>query len=521
MNILWTTCGVIGTLHGRPYSDFASARYRLIAPATGLIKHGINSNVIRISQDSQPEDIPDLENYDVLVVSKTETELDLEVVRRAKERGIITLLDVCDNHFESEKHGHRFIALAEMVDQVVASTPKMAEIIKQHTGRDALVVNDAVEGMKQWPVFQPTDTYKLMWYGHKSNITSLTDFVPELIPLSDEIPIELNIVTAGLPEIEQDLEKWKSVLGERFRVRYSAWAFDKMPQYFRECDAVIIPSSKNDRKSVKSPNRLFEAVWAGKFTVAHPIPSYEAFSPYTWVGENLVEGLKWGLAHSNEVPVALHEGQTYIEKHFSLDEITLQWKSAFEHAKAKRLMAEANKLDAEIRLNLGCGDKILDGYINVDVAESRKGMRPDILADLKDLSFLEDNSVDEILSVHVIEHFWRWEVDSVLQEWIRVLKPGARLVLECPNLRSACEEFLSDPDTKAGPGQEGQRTMWVFYGDPQWQDPLMVHRWGYTPNSLATVMAQCGLVNLRQEPAQFKLREPRDMRIVGEKAHAA
>jgi hypothetical protein len=35
------------------------------------------------------------------------------------------------------------------------------------------------------------------------------------------------------------------------------------------------------------------------------------------------------------------------------------------------------------------------------------------------------------------------------------------------------------------------------------------------------VMAQCGLVNLRQEPAQFKLREPRDMRIVGEKAHAA
>jgi hypothetical protein len=43
----------------------------------------------------------------------------------------------------------------------------------------------------------------------------------------------------------------------------------------------------------------------------------------------------------------------------------------------------------------------------------------------------------------------------------------------------------------------------------------MVHRWGYTPRSLAQVMAQAGLVNIRQEPAQFKLREPRDMRIVG------
>jgi hypothetical protein len=57
--------------------------------------------------------------------------------------------------------------------------------------------------------------------------------------------------------------------------------------------------------------------------------------------------------------------------------------------------------------------------------------------------------------------------------------------------------------------------MWVFYGDPRWRDPLMVHRWGYTPASLAGVMTEAGLANLRQEPALFKLREPRDMRMVG------
>jgi hypothetical protein len=45
----------------------------------------------------------------------------------------------------------------------------------------------------------------------------------------------------------------------------------------------------------------------------------------------------------------------------------------------------------------------------------------------------------------------------------------------------------------------------------------MIHRWGYTPRSLATVMAAAGLTELKQEPAQFKLREPRDMRIVGTK----
>ena len=169
-----------------------------------------------------------------------------------------------------------------------------------------------------------------------------------------------------------------------------------------------------------------------------------------------------------------------------------------------------------IKLNLGCGDKILPGYINVDVASERAGKKPDVISDIRKLTF-DDNYADEILSVHVIEHFWRWEVFDILKEWIRVLKPGGRLILECPNLQSACEEFLKSPEVKSGPGQEGQRTMWVFYGDPRWQDPLMVHRWGYTPHSLSLLMNEVGLINIKQEAAQYKLKEPRDMRIVGEK----
>lgn len=170
-----------------------------------------------------------------------------------------------------------------------------------------------------------------------------------------------------------------------------------------------------------------------------------------------------------------------------------------------------------MKLNLGCGDKILEGYVNVDVAPARAGRQPDVICDLHQLEPFEDGSAEEVLAVHVVEHFWRWEVVGVLREWMRVLKPGAPMILECPNLQSACEQFLRDPETLSGPGPEGQRTMWVFYGDPRWQDPLMVHRWGYTPRSLARVMAQAGLAQVRQEPAQFKLREPRDMRLVGVK----
>jgi len=169
-----------------------------------------------------------------------------------------------------------------------------------------------------------------------------------------------------------------------------------------------------------------------------------------------------------------------------------------------------------IKLNLGCGDKILSGYINVDVAASRLDIKPDVISDIRELSF-DDNYADEILSVHVIEHFWRWEVFNILQEWVRVLKPGGKLIIECPNLQSACEEFLKDPVLRSATDKKGARTMWVLYGDPKWQDPLMVHRWGYTPYSLSELLKEVGLVNIRQEPAQYKYKEPRDMRIVAEK----
>ena len=93
-----------------------------------------------------------------------------------------------------------------------------------------------------------------------------------------------------------------------------------------------------------------------------------------------------------------------------------------------------------------------------------------------------------MLAVHVVEHFWRWEVVDVLREWARVLKPGAPMILECPTCKAPASSSCATR-SGAGPGPEGQRTMLGVHGDPRWQDPLMVHRWGYTPRSLAEVMA--------------------------------
>ena len=114
------------------------------------------------------------------------------------------------------------------------------------------------------------------------------------------------------------------------------------------------------------------------------------------------------------------------------------------------------------------------------------------------------------MAIHVVEHFFVWEVPDLLTEWIRVLKPGGKLIIEVPDLVKVISYMASGINEPA-------LTMWPLYGDPSHEDPLMCHKWGYTEGSLARMMDHVGLKDLEREPAQFHLKDQRDMRIVGYK----
>jgi hypothetical protein len=173
------------------------------------------------------------------------------------------------------------------------------------------------------------------------------------------------------------------------------------------------------------------------------------------------------------------------------------------------------KVNQEVRLNLGCGDKFLEGYLNIDVAPSRKGVAPDLIADLRNIP-IDPGTADEVLAVHVIEHFYLWEAHQVITHWRSLLKPGGMIIIECPNILTAARELISDESLASdGTSKRGQLAMWPMYGDPGWKDPLMCHKWGYTPLSLIQLLSECEFKNVHQEPAQFKKKDPRDMRIVG------
>lgn len=91
-----------------------------------------------------------------------------------------------------------------------------------------------------------------------------------------------------------------------------------------------------------------------------------------------------------------------------------------------------------MKLHLGCGKRFLPGFVHIDAVDYP---HVDHIATIDNLSFIQTDSVDLIYNCHVLEHFKRRDVERVLSEWHRVLKPGGTLRVSVPDFSKLCEVY--------------------------------------------------------------------------------
>lgn len=87
---------------------------------------------------------------------------------------------------------------------------------------------------------------------------------------------------------------------------------------------------------------------------------------------------------------------------------------------------------SEVFLHLGCGPRILQGWLNLDIAPGDGATQ----ADATDLKF-EDGTVSKIYCEDLFEHFDQKEQLRFLTECHRVLRPAGMLRISCPELLSS------------------------------------------------------------------------------------
>ncbi|GAX37968.1 glycosyltransferase [Nodularia sp. NIES-3585] len=133
-----------------------------------------------------------------------------------------------------------------------------------------------------------------------------------------------------------------------------------------------------------------------------------------------------------------------------------------------------------LRLNLGCGNKLMPNYINID---QRQLSGVDVIAEIINLPF-EKGSVSEIYSAHIIEHFTEFEVvNHILPYWYQLIKSNGKLIVICPDAESMMIEYV-----KGNFPWENLRK--VTYGGQDYQGNY--HYNMYNPASLSQILSSCG-----------------------------
>jgi hypothetical protein len=137
-----------------------------------------------------------------------------------------------------------------------------------------------------------------------------------------------------------------------------------------------------------------------------------------------------------------------------------------------------------VKLNLGCGKDIKEGWVNVDQLSLAEGVTQ---WDLREAWPWDDGSVEEAFSSHFIEHLDATERCHFWSELYRVLAPGAKAQIIAPHWGSG--RAYGDPTHKWPPVCE----MHFFYLSKEWRESNAPHTndllkcdfeatWGYTLN---------------------------------------
>jgi len=175
-----------------------------------------------------------------------------------------------------------------------------------------------------------------------------------------------------------------------------------------------------------------------------------------------------------------------------------------------------------LNLHLGCGTVYLDGWINVDIEQEGYSYltkdRPDLMEvnkttldnyykypydapfderggdfvvadvywDMTQVPYPWDaESVDKILCVGTLEHFYRWEAERMLAEWLRLLKPDGEVLVDVPDMIASLAMIKS-----ANKIEEVEYAIKLIYGSQK--NTFSLHKWGYTFWTLQHLMRHVG-----------------------------
>ena len=297
-------------------ADIASVRYRCLIPNRYLHEQGYEARLSWGADDPLAGEQPD-----ALVIVKAFGEAEIELARRAAERGVPVHVDVCDNVFApgyKATSPDNLRVLASLATTVVVTGTALEDAMRRELGPDVplRIVPDPVEtpadvrwaGRAIWSArrhggllragrevaggmrrdlskVRPRVAAKrprrgppqAIWFGNVGSVQprfgliNLTDIAGELAEAAAEEPFRLLVVSGDRGAYERTVARWP------FETDYAQWDRLGIFDHLRRSAVALVPNSRDAFSACKSPNRVVHALSQGVPVVATRIASTEPF----------------------------------------------------------------------------------------------------------------------------------------------------------------------------------------------------------------------------------------------------
>ena len=138
-----------------------------------------------------------------------------------------------------------------------------------------------------------------------------------------------------------------------------------------------------------------------------------------------------------------------------------------------------------MKLHLGCGNKHIEGFINIDARQLNSA---DDVDDIRVLKKYNDNSVELIYASHVLEHTDRNEYKIVLKRWFDILQPGGVLRIAVPDIEQVFNHYSKYNDIS--------KLMGFLWGGQTYTENY--HKMGWDFKSLSQDLINIGFNNIKR-----------------------
>ncbi len=318
----------------------ASFRYRALLPCKYLKHEGWQCEIFNYKN---------LDKYKLVVFQKLYDDETIELVKILKSKGVITVFDLCDNHFYYQldnpsalsERTNRLQKMIDWVDMISVSTLELKQLICSKTDKVPAVIDDAIEipqinllgkgYLKLKKTFRKisNNSLNVVWYGNAGTedppygMIDLARILPSLEKVHKEIPINLTVISNS----ESNFKKYFS--SAQFPVKYYKWKLLTFPYIFSHHDVCIIPVNLNPHTKYKTNNRLVLSLLLDVGVIADKIPSYEEFDEFVLFSDWEMNLRKYAF---NQTLRQQHvkKGKEYILSKYDKNRVVSQWSSLFQ-----------------------------------------------------------------------------------------------------------------------------------------------------------------------------------------------